>query len=40
MTVTEKRGVGAGGEQSVDLNSPPYAIHNGKICLLQLTIST
>ncbi|KAJ8580637.1 hypothetical protein M405DRAFT_854975 [Rhizopogon salebrosus TDB-379] len=29
MAVTEKRGVGPGGEQSVTLNSPPYAIHNG-----------
>jgi len=31
MAVIAKRGVGAGGEQGVDLNSPPYAIHNGKI---------
>jgi hypothetical protein len=31
MAVVEKRGVGAGGQQGVDLNSPPYAIHNGKI---------
>jgi len=30
MTVIEKRGVGAGGEQGVNLNNPPYAIHNGK----------
>ncbi|KAG2123725.1 glycosyl hydrolases family 31-domain-containing protein [Suillus cothurnatus] len=25
----EERGVGAGGEQGVNLNTPPYAIHNG-----------
>jgi alpha-glucosidase len=29
MTIIEKRGVGAGSEEGVDLNSPPYAIHNG-----------
>ncbi|KAJ8595178.1 hypothetical protein M405DRAFT_759499, partial [Rhizopogon salebrosus TDB-379] len=40
MTVTEKRGVGAGGEQSVDLNSPPYAIHNGFGGLSQHTLAT
>ncbi|KAG1730127.1 glycosyl hydrolases family 31-domain-containing protein [Suillus paluster] len=28
MTVIEKRGVGAGSEVGVDLNNPPYAIHN------------
>jgi alpha-glucosidase len=31
MTMVEKRGVGAGSEEGVDLNNPPYAIHNGKI---------
>jgi alpha-glucosidase len=31
--VVEKRGIGAGGEQGVNLNSPPYAIHNGKFHL-------
>ena len=37
MAVIAKRGVGAGGEQGVDLNSPPYAIHNGKIRSLYFT---
>lgn len=26
-----KRGIGAGGEPNVNLTSPPYAIHNGKV---------
>jgi hypothetical protein len=26
----EQRGIGAGGQTGVDLNTPPYAIHNGK----------
>jgi alpha-glucosidase len=38
MTVIEKRGVGAGGEQSVSLDSPPYAIHNGKFRPLHTTV--
>ncbi|KAJ8584016.1 glycoside hydrolase family 31 protein [Rhizopogon salebrosus TDB-379] len=39
MTMTEKRGVGAGGERGIDLNSPPYAIHNGFGGLSQHTVA-
>jgi hypothetical protein len=27
--IIEKQGVGASSEEGVNLNSPPYAIHNG-----------
>ncbi|KAI0271249.1 glycosyl hydrolases family 31-domain-containing protein [Gloeopeniophorella convolvens] len=37
---TAKRGLGAGGEEGVDLNSPPYAIHNGFGNLSIHTIAT
>ena len=29
-TLFTKRGLGAGGQEDVDLNVPPYAIHNGQ----------
>ena len=28
-TTLTKRGIGAGNQSGVDLNAPPYAIHNG-----------
>lgn len=28
-TILAKRGKGAGGQKGVNLNQPPYAIHNG-----------
>lgn len=31
-----RRGVGAGEQTGVDLNSPPYAIHNGKATIRSL----
>ncbi|OJA14820.1 hypothetical protein AZE42_04200, partial [Rhizopogon vesiculosus] len=40
MTVIEKRGVGAGGEQGVNLNTPPYAIHNAIGSLNTNTLAT
>ncbi|KAG0697210.1 glycoside hydrolase family 31 protein [Suillus ampliporus] len=40
MTVVEKRGVGSGAEQGVDLNSPPYAIHNEAGSLNQHSLAT
>ncbi|KAJ8583907.1 hypothetical protein M405DRAFT_827759 [Rhizopogon salebrosus TDB-379] len=40
MAVVEKRGVGAGGQQGVDLNSPPYAIHNAIGALYRNTLAT
>ncbi|KAI0816891.1 glycosyl hydrolases family 31-domain-containing protein [Trametes gibbosa] len=36
----EKRGLGAAAEPGVDLNSPPYAIHNGDGFLSTHTVST
>ena len=30
MSTVAKRGLGAGKQKNVDLNAPPYAIHNGK----------
>ncbi|KAI0354754.1 hypothetical protein OH77DRAFT_1496667 [Trametes cingulata] len=35
-----KRGLGAGAQQGVDLNEPPYAIHNGDGFLATKTIAT
>ncbi|KAG0697209.1 glycoside hydrolase family 31 protein [Suillus ampliporus] len=40
MPVIEKRGVGASGEQGINLNSPPYAIHNGVGSLNTITVAT
>ncbi|KAJ8591089.1 glycoside hydrolase family 31 protein [Rhizopogon salebrosus TDB-379] len=40
MAVVEKRGAGAGGQQGVDLNSPPYAIHNAIGSLYRNTLAT
>jgi alpha-glucosidase len=34
----EERGVGAGGEQGVNLNTPPYAIHNGRFHSSYITV--
>jgi hypothetical protein len=31
-----KRGIGAGNETDVNLNSPPYAIHNGLLIYVSL----
>lgn len=33
-SIVSRRGLGAGKQRNVDLNTPPYAIHNGKINLL------
>lgn len=32
------RGLGAGAEEGVDLNTPPYAIHNGLLTVLFFTV--
>ncbi|KAG2343401.1 glycoside hydrolase family 31 protein [Suillus weaverae] len=40
MTKIEKRGVGASSEEGVDLNSPPYAIHNAVGSLNQHSLAT
>ncbi|KAG1898688.1 glycoside hydrolase family 31 protein [Suillus fuscotomentosus] len=39
-TAVVKRGVGAGGEKGVNLNSPPYAIHNAIGSLNRNTMAT
>ncbi|KAH9885439.1 glycosyl hydrolases family 31-domain-containing protein [Cubamyces lactineus] len=39
-TTLSKRGLGAGGQKGVDLNSPPYAIHNGDGYLATHTVAT
>ncbi|KAG1879989.1 glycoside hydrolase family 31 protein [Suillus subluteus] len=40
MTMIEKRGVGASSEEGVDLNNPPYAIHNAAGSLNQHSLAT
>ncbi len=32
VTSVVKRGVDAGEQVDVDLNEPPYALHNGELC--------
>ncbi|KAH7923368.1 glycoside hydrolase family 31 protein [Leucogyrophana mollusca] len=39
-STTSKRGVGAGGETGVNLNAPPYTIHNGFTGLANHTLAT
>ncbi|KIJ63989.1 glycoside hydrolase family 31 protein [Hydnomerulius pinastri MD-312] len=39
-TTMEKRGVGAGGEPGININSPPYAIHNAFGPLSHNTLAT
>jgi alpha-glucosidase len=34
--IVNKRGLGAGQQKGVDLNAPPYAIHNGELGTLKL----
>lgn len=34
-----KRGLGAGKQQDVDLNAPPYAIHNGELWFPTMAIN-
>lgn len=33
LTTLSKRGIGAGKQTGVDLNTPPYAIHNGNLSM-------
>ncbi|KAI0329976.1 hypothetical protein GY45DRAFT_1324212 [Cubamyces sp. BRFM 1775] len=40
FTALSKRGIGAGKQKGVDLNSPPYAIHNGYGYLATHTVAT
>ncbi|KAF8965499.1 glycosyl hydrolases family 31-domain-containing protein [Flammula alnicola] len=40
LTIINKRGLGAGKQQDVDLNTPPYAIHNGNGRLSIHTLAT
>ncbi|KAG6370670.1 glycoside hydrolase family 31 protein [Boletus reticuloceps] len=40
METLKKRGIGAGGEPSVNLTSPPYAIHNGYGAVSTNTLAT
>ena len=37
-TTVSRRGLGAGGESGVDLNTPPYPIHNGLFCSRDILI--